>query len=212
MYVSEDDIKLSICKIFLPDGTTTSGFFFALPKGGKSIYCLTSVEHKITTQMIQAGQTIKLDYPLKEKVNGEFKRATYDLCLGNRTTYPFHVEDIVFISLTSEEQSKFGYFLNADPQYHIGGGLGYYNNKDLLFYHHPNGGNLRKSEGTMVAIDEDLYHFGHNCESDRGSAGGPILLKLSGCVMGVHYAKNKTKGYNLGVAIGKVIDLLKNMP
>lgn len=201
--------SLAVCKFYIGDQTAT-GFFFNLPVKGKMMKSVASVEHKITTDMIKNKATVKVEYPINQKnAAGELERRTFDLKLdeSERTIVARKEEDIIFIELKPEEIEKAAYFLDVDFKCQISkDGVICYKDQAISIYHHPKGGPLKINSGKVVAIDKNGYNFGHSCETAQGSAGAPLILEESQMIIGIHYGKNKTQGYNLGSFIKRALN------
>ena len=63
---------------------------------------------------------------------------------------------------------------------------------------------MKYSVGTIISIAEDTYNINHNCATEHGSSGGPIINSFNSKVMGIHKGYKNKK--NLGTFLRLVIN------
>ena len=177
----------SICKISIKNHSAT-GFFMKVSDAQK--YLVTNY-HVINE--------------LNVKENIEFMTAEnkiFKLSLNDRGIKYFkEPKDITVIEIKETDQIyKEVEFLNYDLNYKIGYSI--YKNKEILCYFF-NGQNGVFSSGNL--IDFTNGEFNHNCPTDIGWSGAPIILVNSMKVIGVHKGANDFLKINYGSFIGEII-------
>ena len=177
----------SICKISIKNLSAT-GFFMKVSDTQK--YLITNY-HVINE--------------LNAKDNIEFMTAEnkiFKLTLNDRGIKYFkEPKDITVIEIKETDQIyKEVEFLNYDLNYKIGYSI--YKNKEILCYFF-NGQNNLCSSGNLIGFTNG--EFNHNCPTDIGSSGAPIILVNSMKVIGVHKGGILFSNINYGSFIGEII-------
>ena len=177
----------SICKISIKNHLAT-GFFMKVSDAQK--YLVTNY-HVINE--------------LNVKENIEFMTAEnkiFKLSLNDRGIKYFkEPKDITVIEIKETDQIyKQVEFLNYDLNYKKGYSI--YKNKEILCYFF-NGQNDVFSSGNL--IDFTNGEFSHDCPTDFGSSGAPIILVNSMKVIGVHKGGILFSNINYGSFIGEII-------
>ena len=90
--------------------------------------------------------------------------------------------------------------------------IGYkvYLNYDVIILGYPLGNTVVCCPGKITEIKG--RKFKHNCDTNVGSSGSPIILASNLNVIGIHKAGIINKAINLGFFIGDVMDDIKNNP
>jgi len=177
----------SICKISIKNHSAT-GFFMKVSDAQK--YLVTNY-HVINE--------------LNVKENIEFMTAEnkiFKLSLNDRGIKYFkEPKDITVIEIKEADQIyKEVEFLNYDLNYKKGYSI--YKNKEILCYFF-NGQNNLCSSGNLIGFTNG--EFNHNCPTDIGSSGAPIILVNSMKVIGVHKGGILFNNINYGSFIGEII-------
>ena len=119
----------------------------------------------------------------------------YEIEIDNeRKIYLSDVYDVTIIEIKKEDNIKSDSFFEIDdniynPDYDL-------KNTSIYLLHYPGGKNLSFSTGTIKSVDvnETNHEIYHTCNSDNGSAGGPLINSLDYKVIGIHNGYTK---YNL---------------
>ena len=92
-------------------------------------------------------------------------------------------------------------FLEIDLNYKKGYDI--YLNTHIFILGYPLRDSVESSPGKISKIsDNELWH---NCHTDRGSSGSPIILVSNLSVIGIHKAGLKNAQMNLGTFLGKFL-------
>ena len=115
--------------------------------------------------------------------------------------------DLTVVEILPEDEILNEFFLRPSIYY-------MYNFEKLDFekitiIHYPNG-ILNYSYGKIENIDH--YTFSHSASIDIGSSGGPIFLKNTIKVIGIHKSTNEDIPINYGNFIGPIYKYFRNLP
>ena len=202
-----DAIKNCICKIvYIPK--YGSGFFIKLPRedyeGNISfLHCLISCHHVINKEMIDSKNEIKVFYEKEEK----FVDIILDAKRRYIKTFTYLNIDATLVEILPSDNISEKYFLlpNLDyiDQYEL--------LKDIKIFalHYPQNMELTLSSGIIRAIDVNCYKFSYRINSNNGSSGGPIFIKGTNTVIGIHKNRDNNELKN-GDFLGPIIKSLKN--
>ena len=188
-----ENIKKSICKI---DAS------FQTEKGTKSVFGTgffidyESNNYLLTNYHIIPKECKKIKIEIWDKSN-----ISLNLNYRNIIYLPGLETDITIISLKSDEFDKIEY-LFFDLNYSIG--YSDYKNKEVFAAGYPKGYKLAVGSGTIHEIIDE-YEFYHNCPTDFGSSGSPIILNNTLKVIGIHKHAVPEKMLNMGTFIGEAI-------
>ena len=100
-------------------------------------------------------------------------------------------------------------FLEIDQDYKEGSeGFNKYKNKNVFTLGYPYGNKIECSPGKITEILEDK-EFEHDCDTDKGYSGSPIILPKNLKVIGIHkggiYEQHINRGIFLGIVLEKKI-------
>ena len=185
-WIKKKLMKKSVCKIHFQNGKGT-GFLCKIKiPNSKTINTLITCNHVLNKNHIQKGQEINISFNNeKEKF-----RITIDESTNTYTNINY---DITIIEIKGNEYNKIISFLYIDNDIYdekIENPLDIYKNKSIFVFHYQLGEEVMLSNGQILNLSEDLVKINHNCETDKGSSGSPIMNSHNFKVIGIHKAKN----------------------
>ena len=191
-----------VCKINNEDGSKCTGFFCKIPYPNLShlLPLLITVDHCFSKDL-KDGDSILLSL----NNDSEFKNIKID---NNRKIFRSEEYDTDFIEIKPED--KINNFLEVDKEI-----LGdekkieyIYKKKSLYIIHYLEGKKVCMNLGLFERFNEKSFF--HSCNTDNGSAGGPILSLDNFKVIGVHSRKSIHLNFNIGSLINYPIsDFIK---
>ena len=197
----ENNVLSSSVKIIIGSSNFGSGFFIQFKKNnGKTFYCLMTNEHVITSEIIEAKEKIQIFY------DNEKKKLIIELDPEDRFIKYYKDSlkiDATVIQILDKDNIENNYFLTPNYDYDYQQIKG----KTISVAQYPLGGVLSMSTG--IIKNNNNIAFSHNASTLEGSSGGPIVLKGSDKVLGIHFGGNEVKQENYGYFIGPVIDDIK---
>ena len=198
---SESNVLDSTVNIEIDSSKLGSGFFIQFKKNnGKTFYGLMTNEHVITPEIIKAKKKIKISYK-KQKKNLIIELDPEDRFIKY---YKDSLKiDATVIQILDKDNIENNYFLTPNYDYDYQQIKG----KTISVAQYPLGGVLSMSTG--IIKNNNNIAFSHNASTLEGSSGGPIVLKGSDKVLGIHFGGNEVKQENYGYFIGPVIDDIK---
>ena len=185
----------SVCKIIAKESTGT-GFLIKLYKDEEELFCLLANEHLINKDMIKSKEIIDVNYKYEEKW------LKIKLDKTQRTIKCDSEKDFTIIEIKPDDKIKVKYFLlpNINKINFI--------NQEIYIIQFPDGEKLSHSEGKIREIDKFKYYY--DASIKHSSSGGPILLKNTTTVIGIHKGYHKIKKINQGIQINSIIELLQS--
>jgi len=185
----------AVCKIIIKENNHFATGFF-LHDASKNKWLLTN-NHAISHQTLDSNKTIILEIYDKRKFIFKLNRSNvYNRFLED----PLDVTIIPINGLT--DLSNCVKFLEIDLNYTKG--FNTYLNADIFALGYPFGNNVEVSKGKIIKISQN--EFGHNCDTNHGSPGSPIILASNLNVIGIHKAGNNNDKINVGTFIGNIIN------
>ena len=188
----------SICKIIKEDGYG-SGFFCEIKlKEDKEICCLLTNNHVITEYILNNNEYIEIKLKnIKYKINLGLKRRIWS------------DEDLDFTCI--EIIDKDNIISNIEPleldeniykkEYNIKN----YNEKGIAIAGIGAGGDIELTKGVLYYVHNRKNAFLHDCNTEHGFSGGPILLISNLKIMGIHLGYEQNNNYNYGIYLKEVI-------
>ena len=208
-----EQMKNSVCRIKLMDGSLGSGFFCKIPFGSKDKFLpiLVTNNHLINKLVLENKEEPIFVYT---KNNQKYKT----FYLDNRIYYTNEEYDITFIEI-KENSDDIHNFLelddntienifedknDANDNHHF-----YYIKETIYIMQYPEG-NLSVSYGILDKVSKsNIFDFNHLCSTKGGSSGSPILNIKNNKVFGIHKQAstiiNFNKGSFLDIAIKEFI-------
>ena len=192
-----EEASKSICKISFLKVYGTCFFVWTSFFGDK---LLITNYHVINRDVVNKNISITLEIYTK-------KIFTLNLGSYQNNILFFENPDITVIQINSlEELCKNVAFLEIDMNY-INGYTNYLN-KDVFTLGYPFGKDLDFSPGTITNISENLFF--HNCDTDQGYSGSPIILRTDQRVIGIHRGGLVEKNANIGTFLGTIFEKKNN--
>ena len=176
-----------ICKIKIKDIFAT-GFFCKFSYKNKVIRVFMTKYHVLNENDLKENKKLHLSLNDEKEtiiIDKEIKRKTY-----------FNKDyDITLIELKEEDKIKD--YLELDNNLFPDNSEIINKIKSIYVLHYQNGKNAGVSYGLLHNIDK--YNINHNCSTDNGSLGSPILNLQNNKVIGIH---NKSSiNYNMGTLL-----------
>ena len=186
----------SVCKItFKQTNQTATGFFFY--DSYKNRFLITN-HHVIYPETIRLNPNITIEI---------YDKKTFDLNLSSKqiNIQFFYTLDITLIPINNiNELFDKVKFLEIDLNYKKGYQV--YLNNDIITLGYPLGKTVECCPGKITQITDN--EFKHNCDTDKGSSGSPIILASNLNVIGIHTGGviKTNESFNLGTFIGTIMD------
>ena len=182
-----DQMMNCICKIQIK-GTYATGFFCKFSYKKQSIKVFMTNYNALNEK--DFGENKKLNLSLNE----EKETKIIDLSI-ERKTYFNKEYDTTMIELKDEDNIKD--YLELDDNLFQDNSEKIYKNQSIYTLHYQNEKNACVSYGLLHNIDK--YNIMHNCCTENGSFGSPILNLQTNKVIGIH---NKSSiNYNIGTLL-----------
>ena len=185
----------SVCKITIKElNLKATGFF--LSDLSKNKFLVTN-NHVISKDIIDSNMTIIIE---------KYNQDKYDLKLNNNERYIEQFKkplDITIIKINDLEKlfSNIKFF-SVDLNYKMGYNI--YLKKDIYLLGYPYGKNVTLSPGYISNIQN--HELFHNCSTDFGSSGSPIILSSNFTVIGIHKAGIIKEKTNVGTFLGAIFN------
>ena len=189
-----------ICKIILKEGSKGTGFFINIPNKADNIHALITANHIINEKYIKEGNSINI------KLNNGNEIRTINI-QKNRKLYTNREYDITIIEIIEKIDNIFN-FLELDENIFNENYSLFFPNTYIYFLFYSKDELARVSFGIIKIIEgKEIIH---NCFSDFGSTGGPILSSNNSKVIGMHTHK-KSNGLKSGILLDQaILEFLKN--
>ena len=180
--LSVNDLKNTICKIFIPDKKKVgTGFFMKI----KQIIYLITCHHVISGDVINSIINIKIS-------DKENKIHEQNIKLNERD-YKFFVDlDITVVEIKDSDKIVDQLdFLDYDANYVKG--YEQYKDLDIFILQYPN--NVYTGSGKIKQLFDSI-NFSHDIDTEPGSSGSPIILPGTLKVIGIHQSSDDPKSPN----------------
>ena len=173
-----------------------SGFFVNLNQEGFPFTnCLITNNHVLDEQKISINKDIDIFYKNKlKKIKISSKRRRYTNKELDYTCIEIFEEDGIDNFFDIDQR-----ILENDPKLYIG--------ENIYSLHYPQGGELSFSMGVIETISKTK--IGHNCSTESGSSGSPIISQYNSSVVGLHYGSSRKYKYNVSITISSIINDIK---
>ena len=200
LLIITEQMKRCVCQIILKDIKGT-GFFCKFSVPNKNIYvrALITNNHIINQNVLQEGISINIGID-----NNREKRIIN--IKNDRKVYTNRESDITIIEIN--EKDGITNFLELDE---------YINNPFILnksniyfLYYLGNEYKGRVSFGILRNIEENGNRIFHDCSSDMGSAGGPLLSSQTHKVIGIHIGFMRNRNLNIGSLLNQAVSEFLN--
>ena len=189
-------MKKCVCKIH-NKGIKGTGFFCQIPylSAPNLIPVLVTNNHILNKSDIKKNNTITLSINDEER----FVDITID---ESRKVFSSEELDTTIIELNLiKDNLKLDLedFLELDENINKGNLENIYSKHSIYIINYPKGLNVEVSYGILSSIkDNEIFH---NCCTEKGSSGSPILSLNNFKVLGIHCGPNSDFNYNKGIFI-----------
>jgi V8-like Glu-specific endopeptidase len=115
-------------------------------------------------------------------------KITKSIVINNsRKIYTSKEKDITIIEIDHEKDNiNFDAFLNVDENIYKDDLNEKYQNESVYIIHYENGKKAKYSLGIIRNISDDKININHNCATEEGSSGSPIINLQNYGVIGIH--------------------------
>ena len=159
--------------------------------------------HVLDEEDIKIGKTI--EYSLD---NDKIK---YSIKIDDsRILYTNNNFDFTIIQLRKKEYPDVDSLLEIDEGILKKKQIKHLNKTSIILLHYPNGKTANVSFGKIKGIDEDTYTIHHNCGSEKGSSGGPLINNINMKLIGIHKDNEPNTNFNLGIYVKPVTEYFFN--
>ena len=129
---------------------------------------------------------------------------------NSRIIYKIKEQDLIIIEITSDDKIKCDY-LELDYDYNEQN-INDLNKKLIYILQYPNGKGCQASFGQLYTIlNPRQFNIKHNCSTEYGSSGSPIILLENSKVIGFHLQRHSIYNINGGNFIFYAINFFKNI-
>ena len=194
-----------ICKVYGNDCIGT-GFFCRIKYNKKKIPVLMTNYHVIDDKFLKEKEYLKV----------VIKDSPHMININKDSILYFSADDkydVMIIKINKDDENIKNY-LQIDSNIFQTDSLSKYENEDLYIIHYP------KCEKAHISFGKGIKQIGeydikHECNTDAGSSGAPILSSSTNKVIGIHKGceKNKideSKTYNIGTFLKFPLELINN--
>ena len=166
--------------------------------------CINDKKYLITSSHIIPCKTIKPIQLINN--NGKKFYISYDF---DKRVIKYFPKPFDILAIDILEKDKLN---NITYLEYVYDDMNNYINKEICVLHHPEGKKLHLSCGTINKIDETIYEFEHNLDTDYGSSGSPVILIENCKVIGIHKKRIKESDNKKGTFIFKLIEKINGKP
>ena len=201
LLIITEQMKKCLCQIILKDMKGT-GFFckFSVPNKNTYVNALITNNHIINENVLQEG------IPINIGIDNNREQRIINI-KNDRKVYTNRESDITIIQIN--EKDGITNFLELDEDINNPFIL---NKTNIYFlYYLGNEYKSRVSFGILQNIEENVNRILHDCSSDMGSAGGPLLSSKTHKVIGIHIGSMRSRKFNIGSLLNQdVSEFLNN--
>ena len=183
------DMGKFICRV--NGNLTGTGFFCKIPYKNRIFYTLITNYHIIDDNFLENNEYLTLYIDID-------KRKSIDISI-NRKIYSSIINKYDIMILKLEKKDGIDNFLELDRSIFEFDSEKTYKNEPIYILHYPNAGKACVSYGKGIE-KENEFDIKHNCNTEIGSSGAPILTKLNNTVIGIHKAfiQKRSGNFNIG--------------
>ena len=195
-----DKSENSICEIKCNDGYGT-GFFCILryPDKFSKIYCLITNYHVIDDDMINYSEYIEIKINNKEiKIYLNKKRKIWKNEEIDYTCIEIIKEDNIIENINPFDINNNCYNTNYDNNN--------YDEKGIIIASIASSKDIDTSQGILYYIKNNRLYFLHDCNTEGGFSGGPIILINNLSIIGIHKGYEKNEKKNVGIYLSEIIN------
>ena len=192
-------MKKYVCKIYQTEKTGT-GFMYKIPYQNQLLPVLiTYNNHILNEEKIKIGKTIQFSFNDK-KIEKTIKID------NSRKKYTNPMKDVTVVEIKEEEDEIYD-FLDIDDKDNVK-----YKNKNIYVIQFKLDCKCSYNAGKITNINKGNFNhtgdFNHNCDTDKGSSGSPLLSLENQKVIGLHIGRRNNFRY--GIFIKNIIKELED--
>jgi len=192
----------SICKINMVGNSYGTGFFCKIPYPDEEhiLKVLITNNHVLNEDYLQSALKIKLE------INNEIVFLPLDIKRKIWTN-----KDIDYTIIEILRRDNIENFLIIDENINRKNYQNKeYKNASILLPTFMKNGEIETDKGNITSVQENSHFFIHNCNTDEGSSGGPVILIDNFSVIGMHKGHLVYNKKNVGIFIKNIINDIKN--
>ena len=187
-------MKKYVCKIYQTEKATATGFMCKIPYQNQLLPVLITNNHILNEEKIKIGKTIQFSFNDK-KIEKTIKID------NSRKKYTNPMKDVTVVEI-KEEEDKIDDFLDIDDKDNVK-----YKNKNIYVIQYKLDCKCSYNTGKITNINKGNFNhtgdFNHNCDTDKGSSGSPLLSLENQKVIGLHIGRRNNFRY--GIFIKNII-------
>ena len=189
-----------ICKIKIPGGYGT-GFFCTIPYPDDNHF----LEVLITNNHVLD----KHFFEEEDKIKYEINNKTYIININNERKY-WTNSDIDFTIVEIRKEDNITNFLTIDENINKEGySNSEYKNASIFIPGIMQNQEVGFDNGIILSASKKKCLFHHDCNTDSGSSGAPIILSESFTVIGIHKGSDEEKKKNVGIFLSNILCYIK---
>ena len=183
-------MKKNICKIYMDDGSTGTGFFCKIPYPDKSLLIPVLVTNN---HLIDDSHLGKDKYIIFTINNDTIK---YKIIIGDRKVYTSKLYDTTIIEIF-EDKDNIKDFLELDFSIHEETFNNLYIKKSVYLLQYPKNEKVSVSYGIIKGIDlSNNFDISHLCSTKEGASGSPLMNITSKKLIGIHRGASNNYDFN----------------
>ena len=187
IYTIIEQMKYCVCKIFLKEFGTGTGFFCKIPYEKELFPVLITNYHIIDDKYLEENKEIHCSINNNEK--------NLIIKIDNRKIYLNKRYDIAIIEI--KEHDDINYYLELDDNLFKENIEFSYEGNTIYDIQYIKSDNVSVSFGIIKEI-KNYYDIIHLCSTDSGSSGSPILNIATNKVIGIHKEASNIFNFNKG--------------
>ena len=191
-----EKVEKSVCEIIKDYGYGT-GFFCKIKYLNKEIYCLITNDHVITKYILLNKEYIEIK--LNNKINkislNLYRRIWNDEEL-DFTCIEIIKEDNIINNIIPFELDDNCYINNYDNKE--------YNKKSIVIPSIGINKEIELPQGIIYYVKNNKDMFIHNCNTEKGCSGAPIILINNLKIIGIHKGYDKNNKNNIGIYYNRI--------
>ena len=180
------NITKSICKIYIKSQQISFGFLIKLYKDNKDLFCLITIGHIITKEMIDSKEKLSFQYNNEKLIK--------EISLNNAQRFINEFKDgnidVTIIEILPIDNISKDYFLFPFIDFKFD--FQTLKNKEIEIFDY-SGGKLNHSEGKIEVVTNT--HFSYSENNITYLPGTPIFLKYNRNVLGIYQGKTNNVNY-----------------